>query len=552
MKKNMFYTAAMLLAGAVMAACSGSEDIMGNTTPEPQAPTQQGAVVLSGTIGGRSAMMNAIGDDATGDADDQDNMTRAVASNGTGTWTVGDQFAVYYETANGHATAIATVNSVNDNGAANFTATLNAPKAGDSEVALVYPASAHDGNGGIKADALDEQDGTRATLGAKFDIETAETTLNVENDKATLNSDVNMVPQVCLYKLEIDKSTTCPLYMSKLEISDGTHIYTISGSEPFSAPYVALWPVSNANFSFVATEGIAYTKLDGVTLANCTSDNVGDVFDKDGNIYRASPTDNGVIWRANFSGITLESGKAYNMDGDPTEHFNMTAEGSNGIIAVAMIAYVANTAGTVDTSIGAEGYHGLAMSMFGCWSFNSTGWKPNTYVWQQWCTQTSEACTSHQSTDLTTALSWLDGISITNELVNHATHTHWAAKATAGYVAERPTGCSTWFIPSLGQWQLIYQGLITKEQNLSEPYPVAFYEYDGGTPLDPIFNPFLKNVGAAGMRGNGYYSCTECTSMKVWLFMPHFIGGCVLGDSSYYPSSNRKTLNRFLRPVLAF
>ncbi|MBR3306327.1 MAG: hypothetical protein IKI75_03605, partial [Lachnospiraceae bacterium] len=137
-------------------------------------------VELSGTLGGKSST------------------TRAIAENGTGTWEVGDKFAVYYETSNGHASAVATVNSVNDDESANFTATLQSPKLGNNSVKLVYPATAHDGKGGFKTDGLMTQDGTVDCINQKgLDIETAEATMNVEGTTATLTDDVYLEPQVC-------------------------------------------------------------------------------------------------------------------------------------------------------------------------------------------------------------------------------------------------------------------------------------------------------------------------------------------------------------------
>ena len=55
MRKNIFYTAALLLAGAVMAACSGSDDITSDITPEPQPSVEVGTVELSGTLAARAA-----------------------------------------------------------------------------------------------------------------------------------------------------------------------------------------------------------------------------------------------------------------------------------------------------------------------------------------------------------------------------------------------------------------------------------------------------------------------------------------------------------------
>ena len=173
MKKNILYTAVLMLAGVVMTACSGDEDILSET----QTPAKGDLVVLKGTLGSKG------------------DQTRTVAEDGTGNWEVGDQFAIYYETYSGHASAIATVSSINDNGSANFTATLGAPKKGSNNVSLVYPATAHDGQGGFKTDALMNQEGTLEYINENgLDIETATTTMNVSGNTATLTSDVQMQP----------------------------------------------------------------------------------------------------------------------------------------------------------------------------------------------------------------------------------------------------------------------------------------------------------------------------------------------------------------------
>ena len=244
-----------------MAACSGSDDILSETNPESQTPTK--GVVLKGILGSKG------------------DLTRTIAEDGTGSWEVGDQLAIYYETSNGHASATATIENINDDGSANFTATLSAPKTGSNNVSLVYPASAHDGNGGFKTDALMNQQGTLAYISQYgLDIETATTTLNVEGTTATLKNSVVMQPEVCLYQIAAKKwaAETNGLLAMKMEISDGTHKYTIDNYGYYS-PVIAMLPVNNADITIVSTtvlEGYFYTKLN-TTLATCTTANIGDV-----------------------------------------------------------------------------------------------------------------------------------------------------------------------------------------------------------------------------------------------------------------------------------
>ena len=503
MKKYMLYAVALLLTGAVMTACSGSEDITGNTTPEPQTPTVKGAVMLKGTIGGK---------DAT---------TRTIADDGKGTWSEGDQLAIYYQTTSGYSTAVATVNSINTNGSATFTAMLYSPKVGNSNVSIVYPTSAHNGQGGIKTDALAEQDGTLAGINSNgLDIEKATATLNIEEQpgqdaKATLSSDVNMVPQVCLYTMNLKKDANTDLSATKLEISDGTNSYTISSSTATTSFTVALLPVSNANLTFAATStesGLTYTKL-SVTLANCTLANVGDIIDKYGDIYKVF-NGTGLIYGASFTGKTLEAGKFY------TSNLTLSAGGDSAPMPVAMIAYVGD-AGSVET--GTE-YRGLAIAMQDCNKDNTdTDYWYSTTNLTRWNNNQTTKCTPHQGT-VAEAREWLDGISITNTLVNETNHNHSAAKAAANYqydpsnpTAALPTCLSNWFLPSLGQWQLMIQGLVTKQDNLSTLYdtPIEYYPTNNDKMKSSYFNPIFTNAGAGQLdntlASRGYWSSSECS-----------------------------------------
>lgn len=537
MKKNMFYTAALLLAGAVIAACSGSEDIMGDNATEPQAPTEDGAVVLKGTLGSKGS---------------SDNETRAVSSNGVGSWTVGDEFAIYYETVSGHASAVATVNSVNDNGSANFTATLYKPKAGNSEVKLVYPASVHDGQGGIRDDALAEQTGEKAD---RLDIEKVTTTLSVEEQDgkattATLNSDVTMEPQVCYFNMTLNKSDGTPLLAKKLEISDGTHNYTVTGSDIKNSIQFEMWPADDADFTFTATvEEINYTKVD-VTLGTCGLEHIGCVIGSDGNIYSASKTGNEVTYSASFSNKTLAAGMGYY-----TTTLKLTPDGtSDDVTPVAMIAYVGSHGSVDDSSTDTEtGYHGLAIAMENCIQTNAGAdnfinrdgrYSNNTCVW---CTQESETCTPKQTTDVTEAREWKNGISMTTYLIEHSTgaHNHYAAKAARAYNVAVPAGCSDWFLPSIGQCDMIARGLVTKQDGLTELYSTAITTTANKKMRYDYWESILKNAGVTQLGGSpSHWSCSESTIDKPWLI--YFDGGFVRNVGKKFSNNLR------VRSVLAF
>lgn len=509
MKKNTFYAAVLLLAGAVMTACSGGDDVTSDITPVSQTTAEAGVVELSGTLGSKGSV------------------TRNIAENGTGTWEVGDKFAVYYQTANGNASTVATVNSVNDNGSANFTATLHSPKSGNNDVTLVYPASAHDGQGGFKTDALMKQEGTLDYINAKgLDIETATTIMNVEGMNATLTENVNMQPQVCLYTLYLKDNYSNFISATKLEISDGTHNYTITPSNATTVLTIALVPIEHADFTFTATttkEGKLYSKQD-VTLASCTAANVGDVIFADGNIYKVS-NGTGVIYSVSFKDRTLVSGRfSYN-------YLNLST-----ITPVAMIAYVGEPGSVDDSSTDSQnGYHGLALAMH------------NVTSGTRWCVNNnnpSTPCSNQSSSDISVARTWINGINRTTHLIEHPDgHNHQAAKKARNYDVQPPLGTSEWFLPSLGQWQLILQGLITKGENLPEPYSTPI-----GTDMSNpdmgsnSFSSIFTNAGA-----DGFWCCmssSEYSDEEVWWL--------VIAEDYGYAFSQNKYNYDTVRPVIAF
>ena len=507
MKKNIFYTAVLLLAGTMMTACSGGDDVTSDITPVSQPAAEAGDVVeLSGTLGSKG------------------DVTRAIASNGTGTWAVGDQFAVYYETTNGNASTVATVNSVNDDKSANFTASLHSPKAGDNSVKLVYPASAHDGQGGFKTDALMKQGGTLEYINKNgLDIETAATTMSVEGMTAKLTSEVTLQPQVCLYTMSLRDDYSQSLSATKLEINDGTHNYTITPAAATNTFTVALLPVEDANFTFNALtrkEGKIYTKQN-VTLATCTPANVGHVIDENGDIYEVS--DGSIIYGASFNNITLNIGKFYGQN----LKLHLTTP-------VAMIAYVGEN-GSVETS---STYRGLAIAMSDCTKYNCSVMIPDFYG-TSWCNQNSTTCTSHVSDEISVARGWKDGISMTSSLVSKEGHTHNAAKAARTYNRPCPT-TSGWFLPSLGQWQLILQGLITKAGY--QPDLISTSTSENEKLNRNLYYPILQNAGTE--FSNCYWSSSEHSANNGW--------GIDTEHGVALSTKSKTAFDYHVRPVLAF
>lgn len=473
MKKNIFRMMAATVVAACMAACSGSDDVTSNAMPQEPSAKGDGAVVLTGTLGSG------------------DKMTRSAIYTETGvtTWFVGDQFAIWYPTASGgHSTAVATVESLNDNGSANFTATLYYPITGD--VNLVHPVDLHDGNGGLDKSILMTQKGT----GKAFYKATTSLTVNDADKKARLDTDeVTMQPEICQFDMKMTTADGKPLLVSKLEISDGTNNYTITPDEALGNFHVGLLPVENADITFTATAKV-YEDLH-MKLSDCTSDNVGDFFDAEGNLYRGTNADGGAIYTTTITGKTLVKGTSYQ-----NANVKLTATSAESITPVAMIAYVGEP-GTADTSEGSEDYRGLAMSLhhdFLAWVIEGHG-----------DNESEAACVP--LSNVNDVQTQRKGIENTNILANHtcnSNHIHPAAEASANYSIPGFTpseiGCSSWFLPAAHQWKLFIDacgGTLGTNVDLSKIFDKWNYIYQAHYKEDAKFSALFSSSSQNSKKG---------------------------------------------------
>ena len=166
-----------------------------------------------------------------------------------------------------------------------------------------------------------------------------------------------------------------------------------------------------------------------------------------------------------------------------------------------------------------------------------------------WYTDHSGSCVS-RSDDIATAITYKNGIECTNTLVNSngtgvtttcSGHYHAAAIAARnnnGIAA--PTGTSDWFLPSLGQWNLIVQGLATKKTgsavttNLSESTNSTYYSFN--------LNSVITDVGGTGFRSALYGSSSEYDAWSSWHM--HFAYGSA--------GCTDKSGGKYVRSVIAF
>ena len=235
--------AALALVGAVMTGCSSDDDILDN----PQQPVNSNNIVTVKTN---------ISLDSSDDSDDNP-VTRALSYNMAGTKLVkffkeGDQIAVIYKNTNGETVKATSVelkkeDITNDDKTANFTVTLENPKAGTVE--YVYPAAMANDDG-TEASIL-SQDGLKSTLERNFDYAKGSGTMTQSGSTFSLPS-ITLTNRfaICVFDIkDIDNVSTLNDDFSQLTISDGTNSYTIapSGGGNFSGSiYVAMKPVTAA------------------------------------------------------------------------------------------------------------------------------------------------------------------------------------------------------------------------------------------------------------------------------------------------------------------
>ena len=237
-------------------------------------------------------------------------------------------------------------------------------------------------------------------------------------------------------------------------------------------------------------------------LSEATSEDVGKVIGADSRIYDA-------VYKATAAGTT----------------------------ASGIIVYVGEP-GSVDTN--STFYRGLAISLkdFEPYQWFSTG--------ESWY-----SCTPSYSIKISEAVKFKDGIVRTEILVksdgsvtNCNNHNHPAAVKAYNYSAPRPHGTSIWFLPSLGQWNLIAQGIASKKYGrpITENLKGSRSDYY----LTSKINSVLTGAGGQGFS-NGwmskYWTSTQYFSTKAWT-VDFALGGKAQDFD--------KRTERLVRPVFAF
>lgn len=486
---KIFMMAALALT---FAACSNDDN---DFTQQPVEQPANGEITITATL-----------------TTDNGASTRALSIDGSNiasTWETTDQFAILYNNGTEDTKSVATVDKINGT-TVTITFTIPASLANNTACTIVYPASAAkaDNSGADVATALAKQDGTIENC-----PEVRVGTATIDKDNHNLTSVTKLEAQNAIFKFTLSGQSidaTHPLVIKK-GVNDV--VTTVTPASSTTSVYVAMPPAASSTYRFIVTtdnnkyikSGTAaitagkyyQTTLDLSTaryplaLASATVDDLGSVIASDRNIYLKN------------------------------------AATPSGNTAVAVIAYV-GTAGSVDAS--SASYKGLAIAL----SDANSGSKC------QWAESFANCLSSTQTSDIVTALGLKNGITCTSTLTGDG-HTHAAATAAAsnnGTAA--PTGTSGWFMPSMGQWNLIVQGLATKKAGSAVTTNLTTSE--NNTYKADNLNSVITDAGGTGFQNNTYWTSTEQTLVRAWAI--YFATGC----ASNYAKNN----NYYVRSVIAF
>ena len=484
--KTLKMWAALLVAVVALAACSSDAESEVTQPAEPAAPQAPTFTMTVSAQKGGDATRGTLTDNST-----------TISS----AWEADDEVSVYNVTKTAALTG--TLKAQSAGSSTTLSGVLTGTVEAGDELRLSY-----------KSASYSTQDGTLEGIAANCDFATATVNVTDVSGASITTNAASFQSQQAIVKFTLKNSTGSDvLSASELKVVADGNTYTVTPASATSTLYVALPGISSTAITLVATVGgttYDFAKS-SVTFAN-------------GNFYRisvkttecratsavTSPTDLGRVIGAN--------GYAY---------VNTTAATAAGTTASGIIAYV-GTAGSVDAS--SSTYKGLAIALTDANSGSTC----------QWCTATGGTCVS-QTSAIANAITYKDGIASTNTLTSDG-HTHAAATAAKNFSTARPSGVSAWFLPSMGQWNLIVQGLATKKTSSTVSTDLTMSLND--TYKASNLNSVITDAGGTGFQSSSsfYWSSTEYSTYYAWC-MYFFSGHAYTSD---------KTYNRYVRAVFAF
>lgn len=245
MKRTMkaFGLATIAAMGALLIGCSESDDM--------QLALQQqeiGTVTMTTTVHmpGRAA-------------------TKALTDGGVKTFAAGDRIAVVYENTSSvmvktESVALEAGDIAVDGKTATFSVTVTNPKA-NGALKFIYPAAMAKADGSVNYDALDNQDGTLATLAANLDFAMYDGNFSgLEMPASPSISNRLAIGKFTVKNNSNDEDLTSSV--TYFTIDDGTNYYCVKRSAAAGPIYVAMQPISGQDITMTALAGVnVYSKV---------------------------------------------------------------------------------------------------------------------------------------------------------------------------------------------------------------------------------------------------------------------------------------------------
>lgn len=349
---------------------------------------------------------------------DQSATTRALTENGTtieATWATGEKVALIYTVSATTYVKEAEVTPQGD-GTATISTTLEGSPADDTDVTIVYPASAVDGTTkDVKTDLLASQNGLLTGIGSiaeKYELRKTATPakLKIDGTTASLKGTVLLTNQNAIFKLTLkDIDGTSDVSATSVVISDQTGVVT------------TVTPASATNVMHVALPTTATTLKFLVTGSDSKK-----YFNMASSLSLGASYYQSTVKLATVGDVILSTGKC-------------AKAGTSG--AVAKICYLGD-----ETGESAYNYtNGLALALSDANDGSNCKWK----------TSRTDAGHTKQTSSTFTEESGLQYNAMHNsEIDNYPAFK--AAIANNGTAA--PTGCSAWFLASGYQWTKMFAG----------------------------------------------------------------------------------------------
>lgn len=163
----------------------------------------------------------------------------------------------------------------------------------------------------------------------------------------------------------------------------------------------------------------------------------------------------------------------------------------------------------------------------------------------KWYTENSGTCVA-QSSDFAFINTDLKGIEYTNKLANATCgsgHDHAAAKICKNYTSTMatPTGCSQWFLPTIGQWKRIAEAMCGGS-NLTTASKATYRVANFNKKIRVAYGVSESTACAGDLQGSRYWSSVGASASAAWSV------DFMFGGATNYDKSD----DRYVRPVLAF